>query len=206
MMFKFLKVVGASILLASSPYASSAFIDNDSFTTDTVAGLDWLDWSLTTSMTRVDDFNLYSGDGYRVAGATEINAMLERFFDVTLDTGTFIAIRAPNDFQAMESFFDMFGMTYNNNRSYVTLEGDDGGQYGVRNKRDRNAVYIYSSYIQPRQTITGSGVPLVRVAKVPEPGTLAIFALGIMAMISRRFKKQALSCLTMKINYRRWTF
>jgi hypothetical protein len=203
MQFKFLKVVGASILLASGPNANAYlidFIDNGKYTTDTREGLDWLDWSSTTAMTQADALNLYRGDRYRVASSTEIETLLYDFFQVSPSryVGNYLPMRSYSEYYPLQQIFAaLFGATSAFHSSYVAL--DTEGLFGA-DPLNTYAGCTLAYCGMPGYAFTNAGIPLVRstvplvpdsVVPVPVPGTLAIFALGLVAMVSRRFKKQA---------------
>jgi hypothetical protein len=74
MTFTFLKIIGIGFILSVSTLANATLIDNGDYTTDTESGLDWLDWTETLSDTQSEALAEFSGDGWRIATATEAHA------------------------------------------------------------------------------------------------------------------------------------
>ena len=61
--------------------------------------------------------------------------------------------------------------------------------WGKRTAIDSNATWIWTSKAYDDNNVYFSAA--ITATDVPEPSTLAIFALGLMGLVSRRFKKQA---------------
>jgi hypothetical protein len=61
---------------------------------------------------------------------------------------------------------------------------------GCRNHED-TAHIVHDYYANVSYSSRGVGIALVRVVEVPAPSTVLIFALGLMGLAARRFKKQA---------------
>jgi hypothetical protein len=77
------KALGVFLLcLAGSVQAT--LIDNDSFTTDDVSGLDWLDLTETSAMTMVDA--LAANPGWRFATNAEVEDLFGQLFDGFYET------------------------------------------------------------------------------------------------------------------------
>jgi hypothetical protein len=130
--------------------------------------------------------------------------------------GTF---SARTDDSSMDKFIELFGTTTNSRcrersgaggftcsriSSFYGSDLDDDGYYkAVRISSD----YVYCRdgcrKIEDEAQITGdyyanvsyvsseAGIALVRVVEVPAPSTVLIFALGLMGLASRRYKKQS---------------
>jgi len=112
----------------------------------------------------------------------------------------------------IDPFISFFGQTHTNGKVWSNhnlldpsiLSGAiyENGYFSVSDNSSEESGHIDriggKYYYTSNTTISGSlsnptyGVALVRnVAEVPEPSTLAIFALGMMGLASRRFKKQS---------------
>ncbi|WP_157828034.1 PEP-CTERM sorting domain-containing protein [Paraglaciecola sp. MB-3u-78] len=117
------------------------------------------------------------------------------------------------DDSTMDKFLELFGITFiNSGFGYgvgvdgsvqsIALYGSDFDNDGFYNtawiRSDQtwsgtssdDAAMLYKDYLifpYPR----GIALVRVRVANVPEPAPLAIFALGMIGLASRRFKKQS---------------
>jgi hypothetical protein len=134
-----------------------------------------------------------------------------------LTRGTF---SASTDESPMDKFIELFGSTRvddprlcreygagglacSHSTSIYGSDLDNDGLYKIAN--------IYSDYVYCRNYCwntedsadigrdyvnisyfsSGAGIALVRVVEVPAPSTVLIFALGLMGLAARRFKKQA---------------
>jgi hypothetical protein len=67
------------ILLSVSGSAQASLVDNGDFTSDTLTGLDWLDFSYTLSMNRADA--LTNNSGWRYATNDEVELLFWHSFD-----------------------------------------------------------------------------------------------------------------------------
>lgn len=80
---KFLRLASAATALFLSTSANSALIDNNTFTTDTVSGLDWLDLTETSNRSYTDiNAQLSVGgefDGWRYASFADVTGFLDSF-------------------------------------------------------------------------------------------------------------------------------
>jgi hypothetical protein len=183
MTFTFLKIIGIGFILSVSTLANATLIDNGDYTTDTESGLDWLDWTETLSDTQSEALAEFSGDGWRIATATEALGLLENHFGVPDDWGNdrnsadaFVDY-LPNHFKFLEMFggFALNGMQP---ASHATIEG--AGIYGSGHisvlagaKGGYEAVGFKRNW---------SGVALVKAAAVSEPAFIALYALGLVGI------------------------
>jgi hypothetical protein len=78
----------------------------------------------------------------------------------------------PNEIEHTGGLISDYNMIHRNDNSYA---GNNVDSVSLRNFNDRSLAY--------------AGSYLVRSVSVPEPTTLAIFALGLIGLVSRRFKK-----------------
>lgn len=77
----------ATLAFTSSAFAASTdFIDNNTYTTDKLSGLDWLDVTTTQGMA----FNTIetSQPGWRLATVADFKGMVSNYFDLTSFSGT----------------------------------------------------------------------------------------------------------------------
>jgi len=75
----------ATVAVSMAP-THAALIDNDTFTTDTETGPDWLDLSVTDG---VSVFAAEEIEGWRVASNSEVEALFATTFDGFYTTGTY---------------------------------------------------------------------------------------------------------------------
>jgi len=212
---KFLKVQFLSAILLASGLANAGLISfNDRVSFDLYTGggvvddlesvesasihqsrktVDSADFSWTMS-----DYNCENGVGCNASylGTTPNSGMMESELDDfiwTYGNGNF------NFASGITSFGFQFG-SYNGDSS-VTLNGlssgtqTSGAFFGIAS--DDNSTFTtvaytksntYGSFDDVSYTRSNQGQPQM---SVPEPSTLAIFALGMMGLASRRFKKQS---------------
>jgi hypothetical protein len=77
-------VVLLSFALLFSSNVSAALVDNDTYTTDAVSGLHWLDLTATADMSMFDAEAAY--DGWRLATNSEVEDLFGQLFDGYYDT------------------------------------------------------------------------------------------------------------------------
>lgn len=193
-MNKITKTLYALTILLSSDIVSASIINNGDYTT--VNGLDWLDWTLTKSMTQTQA--LSSNIDYRTATLAEMENLMNTMYGTTLVFGNdginpFVNI---TDIATKNSRFgDMFGYTDGGSYTFATVEGLGLVGFGA-------SIYAgagnYWSGLNSIWDIAGyaeewNGVALVKAAAtshpVPEPTTIAIFALGMIGLASRRVQR-----------------
>ena len=195
-----LKAVCAGLIFTLSGFANAGIIDHGGYTE--VNGIDWLDWTSTLDMTQSQA--LAANVGWRAATLTEVRVMMNEVFETTFAWGDAHSISSGFGINISEKnmmFNNLFGCTRcspNDNVTYALINGV--GLVGTyRNMGGYTQVFAgygkgYFGQVIHHQT--NAGVALVRGAsnektEVPEPTTLAIFALGMMGLASRRFKKQS---------------
>jgi hypothetical protein len=209
MKFKFLKLAIISIIIATSflaNIANATLIDNGHYTT--VNGIDWLDMSFTDNKSYNEVLTLIAAgqalDGWSVASFDDVRSMYGAFGFATTPDDTTGGYYATNT--GFDDVLNMLGATYDS-PSYAFTVGyvsDVGNNfYGqatwqrvVQTGYKVNSLNGYwrgdswgSSQHDPAAQI---GTYLMRTSvQVAEPSTLAIFALGMIGLASRRFKKQS---------------
>jgi hypothetical protein len=184
---KFLHAAIAAVMLSVTclvNIASAGIITSDDFNYNandayfTGADLQWLRWDSHQNMT-LDDA-IAANASYRVATRSEVDTLMSAFFDPWYEGA---ADEDRSDVMTVEvgMFRDLVGSLDNITHGFIQ---DPIQRFGVTRFHK-----VIKNRTQ-RQAVPVSAI-LVRATSVPEPSTLAIFALGIMGLASRRFKKQA---------------
>ncbi|MFT5755818.1 MAG: hypothetical protein ACI9LM_000530 [Alteromonadaceae bacterium] len=157
--------------------------------------LQWLQLDINGTYHVTNNTTTDTKNGYRIANSTEVMSL----FDDFVGSG-------PNLDSDAEAFFKMLGKVYNYQDgvdnilsfSYLAVSHDwllRDDVYFLKNGSSIRGVASSTAYNPVRST------PDIRddflwvkdagVNNVPEPATLAIFALGMIGLASRRFKKQS---------------
>ena len=132
---KFFKIIGIGFILSVSTLANATLIDNGDYSTDTVSGLDWLDWTLTVDKTQAEALTIYGSEGWRTATQTEATNLMENFFGAIISSSpAFLANSDPAYAANNASFVGLLGATGGQFTAHATLEGYglvgvDGGIY-----------------------------------------------------------------------------
>ncbi len=205
MKFNCFKGTFAGLVFIVSSIAQAGLINADYQTAgdglamyDDSTGLQWLDLSVTSGVAINNAENQFQG--YRLATFNEWLGIFNQFFPDYVDDG---AGQADSHGSGSNSGYNdghtqMLQLLSSSNGSsswsygFIKEGGTTklGGSYvsGTHYHTYRNAYnYNYTN----DSGIGGWGVYMVKNVDVPEPSTLAIFALGIMGLASRRFKKQS---------------
>lgn len=193
------------LVLLVMPFAASADLINgtsSSGTTvlDTTNNVEWLDLLVTTGLSPDEALAAYSAAGWRWATSAEVTELYDQFF---LANGPDVPDFRPGPDQNVPfsdaqfaAFADLFGLTYSSSPDFI------GGWYddGVLNDRQLG-LYWYGNFarggnifvIGPDSdySLEEYGVYLIREVSVPEPGTLALFAIGLAGMGLARGRKKA---------------
>jgi len=202
---KLLKGLVSSLALVVCGFANASLIEADYATGndnlavfDDSTGLTWLDASLTVGMTF--DEALIQYEGFRLATNTEVEQMYSSFFsefNVNIDNinnGNYSLSTAQTN--QLLNWTSLFGESpdLNWNPSYLRYLDEDNIGRLVGNRYVSNSSWYFAG-LENTETWNNPGnymgVAMVRVTDVPEPSTLAMFALGLMGLASRKFKKQA---------------
>jgi hypothetical protein len=172
---KFLKIIGIGFILSVSTLANATLIDNGDYTTDTVSGLDWLDWTETVKYTQAEALFEFSGDGWRIATSSEALQLLENHFGISFGGTDVYDIRnSPALIDKRVTFTALMG-SISPTHSYATIEG--AGTFGA----DLMSAYAFFSpsvYGSIGWSAGWAGVALVKHTTVTEPAIITIFALG----------------------------
>ena len=206
MKLKFLKAATTSLIMTICSIVSVAnatlitdlterdwkVAGDTAITYDSSTGLEWLDLTQTNGNSILDtEAESFFGE-FRWATNVEIEGI---FDSIIIGSG----FRSSTWLVALQNavvFQDLLSRNFQGNYSIGVSRGamNNTGGYGVGYVRaGRIDVYIND----PRgdwgenSRVGGIGSWLVRATDVPEPTSLAIFALGMMGLASRRFKQQS---------------
>lgn len=214
MKLKQVLLISISILFSInclSSVANASLINTDYLSTgdglilkDDVNNLEWLSWSLTGSVSIDDAENQFAG--YHIATKDEWYGLFDQIFK-TFDAGdTHGSIRTgsassetgsnSNHTAERNMLNQLLGTAYKPGFNYGLFKDGDftrlGGSY------QNSPIWVTfknnSDYTANDDNDFGGvkySVMMVRSTEVPEPSTLAILALGMIGLASRRFKKES---------------
>ena len=212
MKFKFLKAAFVGVILSVSGLADASLIQSDYLTLgdglavyDDATNLTWLDLSLTRGLSYDQATNQHVGFAH--ASDSNVNTLLNNFFG-TINYNKY-GYTPTGEIELAPLFTELFGNADDIDRGRTIFSYgyfiDDKDFYRLAGANTAGQVFgpdYFSN--QDRWKENGhrrNGVFLVRtgeiliddpnLTKVPEPSTLAIFALGVIGLASRRFKKQS---------------
>jgi hypothetical protein len=213
MIFKLYKASVASLILSIillSSVANAGLITdtkNNSFIDETT-GLEWMDfgvnntysydqvtsllsteyagWSLPTESDVLtlwhNAFSEVASHGSQSSGSTYALYHANKVAGVTLFDPIFEIMGFNNSPYAQGFFRDTTGST-----SYAGFNNDPTRSFAMAHVYGRNVnLDFFNTFDTPNFSTM-----LVKAASVPEPSTLAIFALGLFGLSSGRFKKQS---------------
>jgi hypothetical protein len=192
MTFKFLKMIGIGFILSFSTLANATLIDNGDYSTDTLSGLDWLDWTLTVDKTHAEALAIYGSEGYRLATLTEAQDLLYRLFQHPPTISNYFSFPWGGPYESkIQAFAELFGgtiVTPSYLVSYATLPGH--GIFGAE------PTSIYSGYNplyygKDDYKSINSGIALVKFTDVSEPAIITIFVLGFVGIGFARRRRQS---------------
>jgi len=209
MNIKTLKAALLGLAVTVSSLANAGIItdtDNDSFIDETT-GLEWMDFGINNihSYNEVSDLLTSTYTGWNLATESQVLNLWTNAFEVQHITawpntagGGYLYYMYANDIgkQIMLDVYSTMAYGYENWRGIGSLglfERADGGMaYAFFTSwAEHTEVYgrdnDYESY-RASNDLRYSTM-LVKSTEVPEPSTLAIFALGMIGLASRRFKK-----------------
>jgi len=132
-----MKIVILTFILSISSLqaAQKDFIDNDTFTTDTISGLDWLDVTTTVNMSKLEMLaQLGTGgtyDGWRYATRVEFMGMMDNFLGNTTSTAVGSVNKTGDETQwlvdAFGSTFDSYWKSAHGGQTYDAAKGYNEG-------------------------------------------------------------------------------
>jgi hypothetical protein len=213
MKFKFLNKVFMVLAITTSCLSNAGLItDNDGYVTDSVTGWQWLDARFTDNMSYNDVLaSTTSGSliGWEIASTSEVLGLLLHQNNNVLIPVTGAGHTWDTSIFSFKALVMMLGdgSYYGGNANYGFLNGmtteissysSSAGaprtvQIGWNQGRVNQGFLRDDSFGPSSHTATNNytNTWLVKKAEVPEPSTLAIFALGMIGLASRRFKKQS---------------
>ena len=219
MYFKFLNVTLAGLLLSVSGIVNAGLItdtSNNSFI-DTTSGLEWMDFGVNDhySFNQVKSLLATEYVGWMLATETQVEQLIHNAFSGVGSTSH--VFQNQNSYSVYRTYTENFDNIWNpmgfNTSSGVAInrfgwfESDtpSGGlaniamvdrhvlgdldEVNVTGKfraSETNRTMIHREY--STMLVRGNGSP---IPSVPEPSTIAIFALGILGLASRKFKKNS---------------
>jgi hypothetical protein len=197
MKFKlFGRALAGLILLSSSSVANAGLIEadlsvaNDNLAVyDTSSNLTWLDLSQTFGMSINTAINNFSE--FRLANQSEVIGLWTSQYPLIDFNLQFNYLAA--DVNTGNQIMSLFGSIYEHTFGMYVQDNSVIANIGTRTDgrlfTDENWI-SYTSSLDYQSS--WHGVYMVQKSEsVPEPSTLAIFALGMIGLASRRFKKQS---------------
>ena len=214
MKYKFLKATLLGFLFSIYGVASAGIIVSSNWQISSIVGAyaeSRTDWSGTTPLTETE-INTFLSDSVLDCESDQsaycgVNALKESTYtgyagdahSITVDFNSLYTFTDVDLYTSRAINIDVVISFFNDNTllsatSFVPFDQDIIGWQGVQTKVRANRIVFDFDSISPnsRQFImhelrfSGAGA-----TSVPEPSTLAIFALGIIGLASRRFKKQS---------------
>lgn len=180
-----------ALLLISGMPVHASLIDNGSYTTDDLSGLDWLDLTESNNMTMQGA--LASNTGWRYATNSEVEGLFWQLFPGYYDTNLTSHYSATNSGNAYSNqnndvtvFFALFGSSVvNDSRDMSGLYRDEDGLIkvmGVQSQISTGDSWVQGLEFWPSQpnyettsTAIGFGTYLVRTSVVPVPAAIWLF-------------------------------
>jgi hypothetical protein len=146
-------------------------------------------YSFGANTTIVESFILLFGDTVHEA-LVQFDELL--FVDANPSLPNIGSTRGYTSMYDVINRFDDFGKYTDSYDLYYFAVVDDGqfSEYLYDDSVD-DSIYLNRSSVTRRNVSGGTGTWLTRQVMVPEPSILAIFALGLMGIASRRLKKQS---------------
>lgn len=212
---KYLRVTFACMILSVSGIANAGIITDTTDDTfiDQSTGLEWMDFGVNNSHTYTEVAALLDTtyNGWELASTSQVFSMMSNAFsgkgsipDIISSTGSRPAVyrNADSTNNSFTSVFTMMGFEFADNTSRLGWFEDLDGTLSY-------ASINYASAFNQIASVNGRGddfnsfrdiqhtdrstmlVKFHHHIDVPEPSTLAIFSLGMIGLVSRRFKKQS---------------
>lgn len=200
MNLKMLKSALACLVLSVSGFANAGLINIDyqnvndnKLVFDSANNLEWLRWDLTSKVSLSDLLNTYSD--FHLASEIEMLFLWSESFSVTGHCGFCIANYSEGSaFQQLFGYGNLQNLVDPVSYGLIQLDNNQWRNFGTRYnvKQDYYSAASYNAYTASGEAHRELSYALVRnTTDVPEPSTLAILALGIMGLASRRFKKKS---------------
>lgn len=194
-MLKFLLRIALALSVLAVPVCANAtLIEKSNFVSDTATGLDWLDFSETNGLAGSSvEAEMGAGgryEGWRYANIGDVTNL----FNDAGGNGTYDRYKVYGMNTAIApTLLDLLGATRMADHFYRTASVHFKGNYasdlwGFRINENLSNSYYNSVYVgiifATGGAEEGKAHALVResVAEVPEPGSIALFALGIVSI------------------------
>jgi hypothetical protein len=198
---KTLKIMSLAIALTMSSASSAGIIDAaDNTFDDTTTGLQWMDFGVNNHHSYNEVSNLLGTtySGWQLANQEQVIELWENIFaPLSYDTRTYATGQMYSKYNGYAGSYSHLKAIIgeNSNSGMVGWFADSTGSMSTAVSNMSSGAYVYgrgTNYDthKNRQNANWSTM-LVKAANVPEPSTLAIFALGMMGLASRRFKKKS---------------
>lgn len=215
MRFKFFRVAVVGVFIAVSSFANATLVNTDYAVigdgltvTDTNTNYEWLDLSLTTNITLEAALTTYSS--YNLATRSQFEGLITAAFSEYSEfSPTAVPYQLDNitaaDTAMLTEWRRLFGGTFVRYTDSLISAGfyasalqksglESGGVRRGPEPRD-GALHVGSKVWDTDSvaalSASNTGYFLVKTADVPEPSSLAILALGMIGLASRRFNKQS---------------
>ena len=200
----FLKIASVALVLALSNNANATLIDNGSFTTDTLTGLDWMDltetvdlsydyvssqfgkggefegWTLASRSQVLEFFGNAGGSGVYSGWSTNNSGVVTPLLDLWGDFSTDIQNNSVHFLLDEVDIFDRHRLVYlfDTTKSHTGLAND--------------LINIDHGFWTDSSDSTQVGSALVRssFAPVPEPTTMLLFGTGLAGLAGSRIRRK----------------
>ena len=210
---RLLGTVGACVFASITTTTNAALIDNGTYTTDTVSGLDWLDLNQTINTTYSQA--KASQPGWHYATNVEVGNLFSKMFDGYYDTNSSGSSDSTqgayaDQLEDTNLFIDLFGEidTGPITVAWGWYRGESNGihvlgaaRYDVDYPADGHTVddtivfgpdYTNSSTPYPEDNPhVYIGTYLVRTSAVPVPAAVWLFGFGLLGLIGIARRKKA---------------
>jgi len=181
---------------ASLTNVDLSVLNDNQLVFDSENNKEWLRWDVANN-TSLDDL-LVTYTGFSLATTDELHELYKQAFEgdifSTNRNETVSALEGTQLRSNINNFHSLFGTT-GGDLSYGVLKVNGvWGTYGVRGHWAHGSLYMNNAYTATGEANSLLSYILVRdsaaTINVPEPTTLAMFALGIMGLVSRRTKRE----------------
>ncbi|WP_259367139.1 MULTISPECIES: PEP-CTERM sorting domain-containing protein [unclassified Colwellia] len=197
---KTLKIISLAIALTMSSASSAGIINAaDETFVDTTTGLQWMDFGVNNqhTYTEVSSMLVTTYSGWQLADMQQVIELWDNMLaPLSTDVNRYDTGAEYSNYSGAEPYTGLKAIIGENtpNMSLGWFADNTGSMSyaysdmnGYAHVMGRNSNYdSYKTNTNERYSTF-----LVRSANVPEPSTLAIFALGMIGLASRRFKKKS---------------